>query len=366
MSAPQRVDAPDETPPPAITTVAPGVVARLDAVLADERERLIAIDPALAPLVDAVASLVLGGGKRLRPAFCHWGFVLAGGDPTDAPLLTDACAALELLHGFALIHDDVMDGSSTRRGRDATHVQFGARHAAESWRGETRRFGEGMAIVAGDYAAVVADRLIDPTPSRVRAVWTELQIEIAAGQFLDLLHAANADGGVEASRRIARLKSGRYTVERPLHLGVALADGGDDLVEALGRFGRPLGEAFQLRDDLLGAFGDSAETGKPVGDDLREGKPTALLAMARARADADDAAILAMVGRADLGAEDVATVRDVLRSTGAADATEALIDELAAEATAALDALADLDTPVPSHGVDALRELTRYVIWRAH
>ncbi len=363
MSISQRIAAPDDTPPPAITSVAPDVVARLEVVLADERDRLVAVDPTLVPLADAVASLVLGGGKRLRPAFCHWGFVLAGGDPDDAPLLVDTCAALELLHGFALIHDDVMDGSSTRRGRDAAHVHFANLHEAADWRGEPRRFGEGMAIVAGDYAAVLADRMIDPAPAHVRAVWTELQIEIAAGQFLDLLHAANADGGVEASRRIARLKSGRYTVERPLHLGVALADGPDDLVAALGRFGQPLGEAFQLRDDLLGAFGDSAETGKPVGDDLREGKPTALLAMARARADADEAAILAMVGRADLSADDIAGVRDVLRATGAADATEALIGELADEAGAALDAL---DGTVPAQGLDALRQLTQYVIWRAH
>ena len=354
---------PEHGQPAAIAAVAPAVVARIEAVLAAEQRRLVEVDPALGALGAAVADLVLRGGKRLRPAFCHWGFVLAGGDPSTEPLLVDAGAALELLHGFALIHDDVMDGSSTRRGHPATHVVFGGRHVDEAWRGEARRFGEGVAIVAGDYAAVLADRLMDPTPAAVRAVWTELQVEIAAGQFLDLLHAADASGGLEASRRIARLKSGRYTVERPLHLGVALADGDPALIEGLQRFGRPLGEAFQLRDDLLGAFGDSSATGKPVGDDLREGKPTALLALARERADGADTAVLGLVGSGDLGADEIASIREVLRSTGAADAIETLIDDLTAEADAALDALAGAG---PDEALAALRELTGYVVRRAH
>ena len=226
----------------------------------------------MAPL-DSLRSLVMSGGKRLRPAFCFWGFRAAGGGDDDAAVI-EAGAAFEMLQAFALVHDDIMDGSATRRGLRTAHLAFGDRHDAAVWRGEARRFGEGVAILIGDLAHVYADRLMADTAAPVRAVWDELRIELNVGQYLDILGTARGDTDHEGARRIARYKSGKYTIERPLHVGAALAGRLDELQASLSAYGDPLGEAFQLRDDLLGAFGEEAATGKPVGDDLREGKPT--------------------------------------------------------------------------------------------
>ena len=241
--------------------------------------------PDLVAPLDSLRSLVMSGGKRLRPAFCFWGFRAAGGGDDDAAVI-EAGAAFEMLQAFALVHDDIMDGSATRRGLRTAHLAFGDRHDAAVWRGEARRFGEGVAILIGDLAHVYADRLMADTAEPVRAVWDELRIELNVGQYLDILGTARGDTDHEGARRIARYKSGKYTIERPLHVGAALAGRLDELQASLSAYGDPLGEAFQLRDDLLGAFGDEAATGKPVGDDLREGKPTPLLAVATANADA--------------------------------------------------------------------------------
>src|SRR5207248_344040 len=195
--------------------------------------------------------LVLAGGKRLRPAFCHWGFVGAGGAPDD-PMVVDAGAALELLHTFALVHDDVMDGSGRRRGMATVHRAFEDRHAAAGWSGE------GVAILVGDLAFVYADILLAAAPAPAGQVFSELRLEVNIGQYLDLLGTARRDATPELAERICQYKSGKYTIERPLHLGAALAGRLDDLAPAYTAYGMPLGEAFQLRDDLLGAFGDSS------------------------------------------------------------------------------------------------------------
>jgi geranylgeranyl diphosphate synthase type I len=282
-------------------------------------------------------SLVLAGGKRLRPAFCHWAFVGAGGDADD-PAAVDAGAALELLHTFALIHDDIMDGSDRRRGLDAMHVVFQDRHAANGWRGEERRFGEGVAILVGDLAFVYADQFLTGAGRDAWDVFTELRLEVNIGQYLDLVGTVRGDAGLEEARRISLYKSGRYTTERPLHLGAALAGRLADLATPLSAFGEPLGEAFQLRDDLLGVFGDTEVTGKPVGEDLREGKPTALYALAAAEAGGAARALLARrFGAPDLSPAEVAELQEVLVSTGAKAKVEARIDALLAQA---LDALA--------------------------
>ena len=228
---------------------------------------------------------MLAGGKRLRPAFCHWGAVAAGGDG-DAPLVVDAGAALELMHAFALFHDDVMDDAASRRGAPTTHVVFAGRHEAGSWAGEARRFGEGVAILVGDLAFVFADQLMTLAPPAAWTVWNELRIELNVGQLLDIVGSVRRDRTLAKAERICRYKSGKYTIERPLHLGAALADPerGAELFAVLSAYGLPLGDAFQLRDDVMGAFGDPLRTGKPVGGDLVEGKPTPLLARAVAAA----------------------------------------------------------------------------------
>jgi geranylgeranyl diphosphate synthase type I len=341
--------------PPAVAVVAAPVRARLERALDEHLRTWIDIDPSLESPLTSIRRLVLAGGKRLRPAFCYWGF-RAGGGAADDPTVVDAGAAFELLHAFALIHDDVMDGSTLRRGVPSVHVEHAAIHAENQWRGEPRRYGDGVAILAGDLAAVLADELLAGAPSEAIAVWNRLRLEVNIGQYLDVLGAAEGDADVAQARRISRYKSGKYTVERPLHLGAALAGALDELGAALSAYGEPLGEAFQLRDDLLGVFGDPAVTGKPVGDDLREGKPTPLLALARERATRADALLLAQVGDENLDPDDAQAIREVFERTGARDAVERSIDDLTAEALKALDG-----APIPSGVQKPLVELAEYV-----
>ena len=344
--------------PPSLSGIATRVEGRIAGLLDCELDRWAAVDADLGEPLAALRDLVLAGGKRLRPAFCHWAYVGAGGDPED-PQVVDAGAALELLHTFALVHDDIMDGSATRRGTDTIHVQFEAGHALDGWRGEARRFGEGVAILVGDLAFVYADRLLAGAPPAAHQVFTELRIEVNVGQYLDLLGTARGEVNEGTARRISRFKSGKYTVERPLHLGAALAGRLDDLAAPLSAYGLPLGEAFQLRDDLLGVFGDSAITGKPVGEDLREGKPTLLFAIAVQQASDADAAVLARYGAPDLNEDDVAALQDVLQSSGAVGTVEGDIDRLVAEAVQALDGVALADD-----ARQALVELAYYVAGR--
>ncbi len=349
-------------PPAWLADVAKAVDTRLEALLDAEVARWSGFDADLEAPLEALRSFVLGGGKRLRPAFCHWGFVGCGGDPTD-PLWVEAGAALELLHCFALVHDDVMDGSGTRRGLPTVHMAFEGRHRAAGWRGEARRFGEGAAILVGDLAFVLADRLLAGASRPAWDVWDELRLEVNVGQYLDMLHTAKAAPTVAAARRICTYKTAKYTVERPLHLGAALAGVVDQPTRAaLTGYGLPLGEAFQLVDDLLGAFGDPSRTGKPVGDDLREGKPTRLLALALERAASDDRALLgARVGADDLTDDEVLAILAVLEETGARAEVEAAVAELAATALASASAL-----PLTGDARTALAEIASFVVGRDH
>ena len=346
--------------PGSLLAIAERVEARLRVLLDHEATRWGQLEPELAEPFAALSSLVLSGGKRLRPAFCHWGYVAAGGCPADE-VLVDAGAAFELLHAFALFHDDVMDGSATRRGQRTTHLSFADRHVDASWIGEPRRFGEGVAILVGDLAFVYADQLLVGMSRNAQVIWNELRIELNIGQYLDLVGTARSERRRASTERIARYKSGKYTVERPLHFGAALASPttADALEPALSAYGLPLGDAFQLRDDMLGAFGNGSVTGKPVGDDLREGKPTPLLAMATERATVAQHAVLAKVGRADLGPEDIADIQAVLVDTGALAALESRIDQLARQALAALPR-----APIADEARVALAEMVHYVAWR--
>jgi geranylgeranyl diphosphate synthase, type I len=344
--------------PSSLLSIAGPVEARLRALLDAERSRWAAVDPDLVPPLDALAELLLAGGKRLRPAFCHWAFVGAGGDPGD-PLLVDAGAALELLHAMALVHDDVMDGSARRRGVDTAHRSFARRHEDAGWRGEARRFGEGVAILIGDVAFVYADGLLAAAPLEARAVFDELRVELNMGQYLDLLGSARGAVDLDTARRIVTYKSGKYSVERPLHLGAALAGRLDELAGPLSAYGLPLGEAFQLRDDVLGALGETAATGKPVGDDLREGKPTPLLALARQRATPAQTAELERVGDLALDSAGVARLQAVLVDTGAVAELESRIDALTGEA---LEVAKEL--PLTAEAQVALAELATFVAER--
>jgi geranylgeranyl diphosphate synthase type I len=334
---------------------------RVDKALAEflstQAARLDTISVSLSPVQDAIQDFLLTGGKRMRPAFCYWGFRGAGGEDSDAVVTAAAC--LELLQACALIHDDVMDGSDTRRGRPAMHRRFSALHRGETWQGDPESFGLSAAVLLGDLCLIWADEMLNtagmPAEALLRAqpVYDEMRVELMAGQYLDLLEQALGGGTVETALRVARFKSAKYTIEKPLHLGAVLAGAGLDVLAGYSGYGLPLGEAFQLRDDVLGVFGDPSQTGKPAGDDLREGKRTALIAMALAEASkAQSAVVRRHLGDPRLADDGVAELRQVICETGALAKVESLIGELMDDALAALAA-----APVAAEARDVLEEL---------
>jgi geranylgeranyl diphosphate synthase type I len=327
------------------------VEAELAGYLAGRTADTAAIDPVFADAGQALSSFVLGGGKRLRPTFAWWGWRGAGGDPAaaEAPAVVRAISALELIQACALIHDDLMDASATRRGRPTVHVEFARRHVEAGWRSTPARFGAAAAILLGDLALAWADDMMRASGlpadalGRAWAPWEAMRTEVLGGQFLDVFYQASGDPTARAALQIDRFKTAAYTVERPLHLGAAIAGAGPELVAAYRRFGADIGIAFQLRDDLLGVFGDPAVTGKPAGDDLREGKRTLLLAVALERAaeqgrTAATAAITTALGDPDLDDAGVAEVRGLLVELGADHAIERRITALTGTALDALDA----------------------------
>lgn len=345
----------------AIEEIGAPVSVRIDELLVAEIERWSLLDPSIAEPLLSLRRLVAAGGKRLRPAFAYWAFVAAGGKRQD-PAMVEIGAALELLHSFALVHDDVMDDSLQRRGSDAVHVEFLKRHATAQWKGEHRRFGEGVAILVGDMAFVYADRLMGTANPEVRNLFTEMRVELNVGQFLDVSATVRSDVSEKMSNTIARYKSGKYTVERPMHLGAAMAGQFDELQAAFTGYGIPVGEAFQFRDDILGAFGDAAITGKPVGGDLIEGKPTALLAMARETATGAAKNLLEdRYGALDITTDEVRQLQEVLVETGARKRLDERIDRLVEEGLGALDS-ADIESDAKLR----LTDLAYFVAGREH
>jgi geranylgeranyl diphosphate synthase, type I len=331
-------------------------------VLADflgrQRPVLQRISQDLLPCLDAIAEL-LAGGKRLRPAFCYWGWRAAGG--ADCPGIHAAAAALELLHASALVHDDVMDASDTRRGHPSVHRRFAAMHEAGRWRGSAESFGAGAAILIGDLLLAWTDELYQGSRLPAGAlrhgqpVLDAMRAEVFCGQYLDLLGQYAGDGTVGNALRVAVYKSAKYTIERPLQLGVTLASPRDPapVLDACTRYGIPLGIAFQLRDDLLGVFGDPALTGKPAIDDLREGKRTVLVAMALERASAAQRELLERrLGSPMLDEAGAAEIRAVLTGTGAAAACEQMIGSSVAQALSALEG-----APMADEAKQALADL---------
>lgn len=313
------------------------VEAELSALIDHEATQWSAVSPDLAVPFTEIRGLVLGGGKRLRPAFCLLGALAAGGGQSAE--VVRAGAALELLHAMALFHDDVIDASTSRRGRETTHVRHARLHSENSWAGEARRFGDGVAILVGDLAYVYADRLMESMNERVREAWSRMRIEVNIGQYLDVVGSARRDFTPEVADRIGLLKTAKYTIERPLHLGALIADpaASRDLLDGLSRFGVDLGVAFQMRDDVLGVFGEPDVTGKPAGDDLRESKPTALVAAAIAGASAAQRELLSRIGDPGLDEPTIAAIRQVIVDTGALAAVEAKITELVDRALASID-----------------------------
>jgi geranylgeranyl diphosphate synthase, type I len=343
-------------PVPASPLDAEDLRARVDRALAalldQELSALGFLGDDAGPVTDALTRFALAGGKRLRPAFVYWGYRGAGGpaDGPEAEATVKAACSVELLHVCALIHDDIMDGSEVRRGRPAMHVGFAGLHRGLGWRGDPAAFGEGAAMLMGDLAFTWADvalaeaGLPDDRLAAALAVFNRLRSELMGGQYLDLVEARRGAPDEAAVRRVLTYKSGKYTIERPLHLGLALAAGRPELGAGYSAYGLPLGEAFQLRDDILGVFGSPEVTGKPAGDDLREGKETYLVMQARRLAGRTGRALLeGALGNAKLSEDEVAELRRLIAGCGAVDATEARIGELLAEAKAALAAADGID-----------------------
>jgi geranylgeranyl diphosphate synthase type I len=319
------------------------LIERVNAVLsrtmAEHTARWSAVSNDLQPVFQHISDLVLGGGKRLRPQFAYWGWVASGGEPS-ADLPVDVGSAIELLHVMALLHDDIIDDADSRRGQPTVHRHFEALHAHENWAGESRRFGEGAAILAGDLTYVMSDALMNGVNSEARAVWHDLRLEMNVGQYLDTLGSARRERRSEMAQLVCRYKSAKYTIERPLHIGALAADAnrGSGLLTMLSAYGLPLGDAFQMRDDVLGAFGDSSVTGKPVGGDFLEGKPTPMLAHAYDNALPAQRTILDRVGTAPLTSDDIASIQTVVTEIGSRNFMEKKIVELRDEAINSLRA----------------------------
>ncbi|ALJ20819.1 polyprenyl synthetase family protein [Microbacterium sp. No. 7] len=324
----------------------------------------------------------LDGGKRLRARFCLTGWAaVAGAGDADAPRVPGddvicAAAALEVFQAAALVHDDIIDNSDTRRGRPSSHRHFEAGHRAQGWRGHAERFGRSAGILLGDLLVAWSDDLLEtgleasPHHVAARRVYARMRREVTIGQFLDVAEeaahrSAPDDRHAERALRVASLKSARYSVERPLLLGAALAGARDEQSRALSGFGHPIGMAFQLRDDVLGVFGDPAVTGKPAGDDLREGKRTLLIAYAReALPETGRAEIDAALGDARLDDARIAALQAAIVGSGALDRVERLIGDYVGEAD---HALADAESRglLAAAPVAALRALAHAAVTRS-
>ncbi len=305
--------------------------------------------------------LLQGGGKRIRPAMSYLGWLSTAHDESTRGDVVTVGAALELLHVFALIHDDVMDQSASRRGRPSVHTQATQLHVDSSAGGDAARFGESIAVLVGDLAHAEADHLASGLPSDMRGIWRTLVVELVCGQRRDLTGSAAGRRDLGHARQVARMKSGSYTVERPLQLGAAAAQADETVRTRLSRYGREVGEAFALRDDLLGVWGDPALTGKPAGDDLLSGKPTVILSLAAERLTGSSRQLLERTGSfgLGLGPDDVATLQDDLERAGVVQSVEAMIAGHLDEALAAID-----DPRLDPEGVAGLTQLAHQIAWR--
>ncbi|WP_460746913.1 polyprenyl synthetase family protein [Nocardiopsis oceani] len=329
--------------PSSVTSVIRTDVDReISSFCAARREQLLEIGEELAPAMESLEVMV-SGGKRLRPTFAYWGWRGAGGADGDERMIR-AAASLEFLQACALVHDDVIDNSDTRRGLPATHKRMAKLHADQGWNGDSAGFGQGAAILIGDLCLAWSDEMYQnsgfspETLQGGRPPFDAMRTEVMAGQYLDTLEQVRGTATREAALRVMRYKAAKYTVERPLHVGAALAGRHRELAGVYTDYGIPLGIAFQLRDDVLGVFGDPSTTGKPAGDDLREGKRTLVVAETLARTGTADAQrFQELLGDADLSVDSVEWMCGLIESSGALAACESMITEYADQALAALD-----------------------------
>lgn len=344
------------------------VSLRLDAFVARMREETVAYGADASAFI-ASAENTLRGGKRLRARFCHAGWASVsdlGGEGIEPTSLWDACAALEVFQSAALVHDDLIDNSDTRRGRPSAHRALEGEHIDRGWAGNAIEFGRAAAVLLGDLLVAWSDDLMEagiaasPYADAVRAEYARMRRDVTIGQYLDIAEESawsvnDDDGHAERALRVVSLKAARYSVEQPLLIGAAIAGADRTQQAALRAFGHPLGMAFQLRDDVLGVFGDERITGKPAGDDLREGKRTLLIAWTRqALAPQGRRVVDEMLGDPQLTADQIASLQGIIIESGALARMEQLIAEYATAGESALEG-----APLDAQALDLLRGLAR-------
>lgn len=358
---------------------------RLDDFVAELSFTAAAIAPENSTLLEHAGAL-LNGGKRFRALFCYWGWNAVGSglgdfdpladaeEPGDLPVLVQAAAALEMFHAAALVHDDIMDNSDTRRGRPAAHRQFETLHKESGWMGSPLGFGQSAALLLGDLLLGWSDELLDrglaqledrSAAAAARTEFNRMRTEVTLGQYLDILEEkswrSHPDNELlSRAHRVVVYKSAKYSVEAPLAIGASVGGGRPEQVAALRTFGLPLGIAYQLRDDLLGVFGDPGVTGKPAGDDLREGKRTVLIALARKELPPNAVRLIdELLGDRELDDRQIEILQSAIRDSGAIEQIEGVIEHNVAAARAALH-----DAPLSSAARRQLLELTHTVTQR--
>jgi geranylgeranyl diphosphate synthase type I len=355
---------------------------RIDSFLSERRTELDEVSPDL-DVMDSAARTLLSGGKRFRALFCYWGWqaVAAQGDDFDPAAdaspgldgVVSAAAALEIFHAAALVHDDIMDNSDLRRGQPSLHRRFEALHRERGWTGSATAYGTSAALLLGDLLLGWSDGLLERGLSTIdrdaaaaaREEFGRMRTDVMLGQYLDMLEEHSWRGRPEAdllprAHRVIVYKSAKYSVESPLALGAAMAGGSLAQLAGLRAFGLPLGVAFQLRDDLLGVFGDPEVTGKPVGDDLREGKRTVLINLARQKLPGSASRLVdELLGDPALDDEQIGMLQAAIRESGAVDQVEQIIARNVQTATAALD-----EAPIARSARDELTALADTVTRR--
>ncbi|MCX8529111.1 MAG: polyprenyl synthetase family protein [Rhodoluna sp.] len=360
------------------------VQKQLDEFCADRKVEFEAISPDLVPVVDYTNSL-LRGGKRFRALFCYWSWAAALEGAAEqqneaqraksANAMVGICASLEMFHSAALVHDDLLDQSDTRRGAPSIHRRFEQLHKESGWVGSPERFGVAGSVLVGDLmlgwsSEIFGNALLDSpnteNESAARAEFSKMRVEVMAGQYLDVLEENAAptrpiEEAVGRANRVILYKTAKYSIEAPLLIGAAFAGASPATLRGLSAFGIPLGMAFQLRDDVLGVFGDPEVTGKPIGDDLREGKRTVLVALTRQSLSSGSGQLFdELLAQRDLTGEQIAFLQQTIMGSGALAKTERMIEELANESLAALDLL-----EIESYAKAQLQDLALKVINRA-
>jgi geranylgeranyl diphosphate synthase type I len=360
------------------------VQERIDEFLEERAPQLTAIAEELDDFVDFSRDL-LAGGKRFRALFCYWGWqsvstpgvgfdVADDSASGDFPAVVSAAAALEVFHAAALVHDDIMDNSDTRRGRPSAHKRFETMHAEKSWLGSASTFGGSAGLLLGDLLLGWSDEIFDgavralagaDSSAAARREFNLMRTEVTVGQYLDIVEENAWRSHPESellprAHRVIVYKSAKYSVEAPLAIGAALGGASAEQTAALREFGLPLGVAYQLRDDMLGVFGDPAVTGKPAGDDLREGKRTVLIALARTSMPANSRALLdELLGDPELDAQQIAVLQGIVRESGAIDRVERIIAHNVGLAKTAI-----VDAPLSASARTQLLQLADTVIRR--